>query len=228
MLPFPCPLALGTWVWSGRLVGDGVIKSRNLRPRFDGSIIDSPQRSRPQPVTKLLRSELEGGWDGLISAVMTNNIQESDWPLDALTLQHLYSIAQDIQPRGLHIINVWDALANGNHVVPDQYKSHDTTSRRALPTWVLIRGRGSMPCFMSASGGITGPRRVSGLPMSTGGLPAPAPRPVEPRLLHCLSSGNGPAPALWTTGVFQKTWLFCPFSTLPVANGHFRVSTVLL
>jgi hypothetical protein len=57
---FPCPLALGTWVWSGRLVGDGVTKSRNPRLQSNGSIGFCP-KSRPQPVGKHLRSEIEGG-----------------------------------------------------------------------------------------------------------------------------------------------------------------------
>lgn len=63
-----------------------------------------------------------------------------------------------------------------------------------------------------------------------GGPPAPAPRPVEPRRFHCLSSGNGPAPALWTTGVFQKAWLLCPFFLFHFSRGKrsFRVSTVFL
>lgn len=111
------------------MVGDGVIKSRNLRPQFDGRIMDLSQKSRPQPVTKLLRSELEGGWDGSISAVITNNVEESDWPVDTLTSQHLYNIVQDTRPRVLHIINIWEIFANGNHALAHDMAWRDSGSR---------------------------------------------------------------------------------------------------
>lgn len=70
-----------------------------------------------------------GGWDGSISAVITNNVEESDWPVDTLTSQHLYSIVQDTRPRVLHIINIWEIFANGNHALAHDMAWRDSGSR---------------------------------------------------------------------------------------------------